>query len=106
MNYLNKIALLGSTGSIGTQTLDIIDEYPDLFKAEVLIAGNNVDKLIVQSLKYKPTHAIIANESLYPKLRDTLANTPIITSCGSQAICEAMELESVDTVVTAAVGYS
>ena len=106
MNYLNKIALLGSTGSIGTQTLDIIDEYPDLFKAEVLIAGNNVDKLIEQSLKYKPTHAIIANESLYPKLRDALANTPIITSCGSQAICEAMELESVDTVVTAAVGYS
>lgn len=106
MNYLNKIALLGSTGSIGTQTLDIIDEYPDLFKAEVLIAGNNIEKLIEQSLKYKPTHAIIANESLYPKLRDALANTPIITSCGSQAICEAMELESVDTVVTAAVGYS
>ena len=101
-----KIALLGSTGSIGTQTLDIVAEYPDRFGVEVLVAGNNVDLLIKQALKHKPQWAIIANESQYNTLKEALTGTGINVSCGRQAICDAMALDSVDVVVTAAVGYS
>jgi 1-deoxy-D-xylulose-5-phosphate reductoisomerase len=101
-----KIALLGSTGSIGTQTLDIVAEYPDRFGVEVLVAGNNVDLLIKQALKHKPQWAIIANESQYNALKEALTGTGINVACGRQAICDAMALDSVDVVVTAAVGYS
>lgn len=101
-----KIALLGSTGSIGTQTLDIIAEYPDLFSVEVLIAGSNIDLLIQQALKFKPKYAIIANESLYSQLSNALAPLGINVAAGKKAICEAMALDSIDVVVTAAVGYS
>lgn len=101
-----KIALLGSTGSIGTQTLDIVAEYPDRFGVEVLVAGNNVDLLIKQALKHKPQWAIIANESQYNTLKEALTGTGINVACGRQAICDAMALDSVDVVVTAAVGYS
>ncbi len=106
MNSLKKIAILGSTGSIGTQTLDVVAEYPDRFKVEVLIAGSNVDLLIEQANRFTPAFAIIANETLYPKLRDALANTNIKTATGKNAICEAVALDCIDTVVTAAVGYS
>ena len=101
-----KIALLGSTGSIGTQTLDIIAEYPDLFSVEVLIAGSNIDLLIQQALKFKPKYAIIANDSLYSQLSNALAPLGINVAAGKKAICEAMALDSIDVVVTAAVGYS
>lgn len=101
-----KIALLGSTGSIGTQTLDIIAEYPDLFSVEVLIAGSNVDLLIQQAIKHKPKYAIIANENLFSQLRDALAPLGINVVAGKKAICDAMTLDSIDIVVTAAVGYS
>ena len=101
-----KIALLGSTGSIGTQTLDIIAEYPDLFSVEVLIAGSNVDLLIQQAIKHKPKYAIIANENLFSQLRDALAPLGINVAAGKKAICDAMTLDSIDIVVTAAVGYS
>ena len=101
-----KIALLGSTGSIGTQTLDIIAEYPDLFSVEVLIAGSNVDLLIQQAIKHKPKYAIIANENLFSQLRDALAPLGINDAAGKKAICDAMTLDSIDIVVTAAVGYS
>lgn len=101
-----KIALLGSTGSIGTQTLDIIAEYPDLFSVEVLIAGSNVDLLIQQAIKHKSKYAIIANENLFSQLRDALAPLGINVAAGKKAICDAMTLDSIDIVVTAAVGYS
>ena len=101
-----KIALLGSTGSIGTQTLDIVAEYPYRFGVEVLVAGNNVDLLIKQALTHKPQWAIIANESQYNTLKEALTGTGINVACGRQAICDAMALDSVDAVVTAAVGYS
>lgn len=101
-----KIALLGSTGSIGTQTLDIIAEYPDLFSVEVLIAGSNVDLLIQQAIKHKPKYAIIANENLFSQLRDALAPLGINVAAGKKAICDAVTLDSIDIVVTAAVGYS
>lgn len=101
-----NIAILGSTGSIGTQTLDIIAEYPDRFTATVLVAGSKVEQLIEQAIKYRPKYAIIADERKYAKLHEALAPLGINTAAGAQAIADAMTLDSIDTVVTATVGYS
>lgn len=101
-----KIAVLGSTGSIGTQTLDVIGEYPDRFAPTVLVAGTKVDTLIQQAIRWRPQIAIIADESKYWKLRDALAPLGIQTASGQQAINDAMEADCFDTVVTATVGYS
>lgn len=101
-----KIAVLGSTGSIGTQTLDVIGEYPDRFAPTVLVAGTKVDTLIQQAIRWRPLIAIIADESKYWKLRDALAPLGIQTASGQQAINDAMEADCFDTVVTATVGYS
>lgn len=104
--HRKRIAVLGSTGSIGTQTLDVIEEYPDRFEPTVLIAGSKVDTLILQALKWRPKQAIIANESLYRKLNDALESYGIQTAAGQSAINDAMEADYFDTVVTATVGYS
>ncbi len=106
MTQLKNIAILGSTGSIGTQTLDIIARYPDRFKVRVLVAGTKVDTLIRQAVKFKPDYAIIADERNYWKLRDALEPLGIKTASGAAAIADAMELDCFDTVVTATVGYS
>lgn len=106
MDPQKKIAVLGSTGSIGVQTLDIIAEYPDRFRATVLVAGRNVELLISQAHQHRPNLAVIADESLYPTLRDALAPLGIETAAGADAITDAMERDDVDTVVTATVGYS
>lgn len=106
MTQLKNIAILGSTGSIGTQTLDIIARYPDRFKARVLVAGTKVDTLIRQAVKFKPDYAIIADERNYWKLRDALEPLGIKTASGAAAIADAMELDCFDIVVTATVGYS
>lgn len=101
-----KIAILGSTGSIGTQTLDVIAQHPDRFEATVLIAGSNVARLIEQAARFRPRKAIIAMERHYPALRDALQPLGIEAAAGHKAILEAMALKEVDTVVTATVGYS
>lgn len=106
MTQLKNIAILGSTGSIGTQTLDIIARYPDRFKARILIAGTKVDTLIRQAIRFKPDYAIIADDSNYWKLRDALEPLGIQTASGVSAIADAMQLDCFDTVVTATVGYS
>lgn len=106
MTPRKKIAVLGSTGSIGTQTLDIIAEYPDLFEVGVLVAGTNVDLLIQQALKFTPTLAIIADDRHYNKLAETLTPHGIKVASGTKAISEAMTIDGIDTVVTATVGYS
>ncbi len=98
----HNIAVLGSTGSIGTQTLDVISQFPERFKAKVLVAGNNVDRLIEQAISHKPAIAIIADEGKYTKLRAALEPLGI----GTAAIADAMERDDFDTVVTATVGYS
>lgn len=102
----HNIAVLGSTGSIGTQTLDIISQFPDRFKAVVLAAGSNVDLLIRQAQTHRPAIAIIADESKYTALRDALAPLGIETAAGEKALADAMERPDFDTVVTATVGYS
>lgn len=106
MKQLKRIAILGSTGSIGTQTLDVISHYPDRFKVDMLIAGSKVDTLIQQAVKWRPSMAIIADTSKYWKLKDALDPLGIVTACGSDAIADAMERDTFDCVVTATVGYS
>lgn len=101
-----NIAVLGSTGSIGTQALDIIAEYPHLFRAQLLAAGSNVDRLIEQCRKFRPEMAIIADEGKYSRLRDELRPLGITTACGAQALADAMERDDFSTVLTATVGYS
>ena len=78
---MRNIAIMGSTGSIGRQTLDIVSEYPDLFKAWVLVANNSADLLIEQALKYRPHTVVIANEALYDKVKTALADTDIEEMC-------------------------
>ena len=103
---MKKIALLGSTGSIGQQTLEIVEQNPDLFSVEVLTANNNVDLLIEQAVKYKPNVVIISNEEKYHLVKDALADLPIKVYAGCDAIAQVVEMGSIDTVVTAMVGYS
>ena len=102
----HNIAIVGSTGSIGTQTLDIISQFPERFKAVVLTAGSNVDLLIEQARRHRPALAVIADESKWPALRDALEPLGIATAAGDSAIADAMERDDFDTVVTASVGYS
>ena len=97
---------MGSTGSIGTQTLDVISEYPDRLYPSLLTANRNVDLLIEQALKFKPRRVVIAQSDCYTKLRDNLAGEPIEVMCGQQAIADAAAGDDVDIVVTAMVGYS
>lgn len=106
MKPLKRIAILGSTGSIGRQTLDVIAEYPDLFKPTLLIAGSKVDALIRQAEKWHPEYAIIADESRYTELKSALEPLGIRTGAGSKAIIDSMASDIFDTVVTATVGYS
>jgi 1-deoxy-D-xylulose-5-phosphate reductoisomerase len=101
-----RIALLGSTGSIGTQTLDIISRYPDKFVVEALVAGNNIDLLISQALKFQPDIVVIANPAQYTKLKDALHNTDIKIYAGNDAIEQVVASSSVDVVIAAIVGYS
>lgn len=106
MVELKRISILGSTGSIGTQTLDIIDEYPGRFRPVALTAHNNWELLARQSRKYLPDLAVIADKSHYPKLRDALADTPVRVEAGPDALINAATLPECDIVVQALVGYS
>jgi 1-deoxy-D-xylulose-5-phosphate reductoisomerase len=101
-----RIALLGSTGSIGTQALDIISKYPDKFEAEVLIAGNNIDLLIQQAHKFQPDAVVIANTDHYLQLKESLRNTNIKVYAGNDAIDQVVTSSSVDVVIASIVGYS
>ena len=101
-----NIAVLGSTGSIGRQTLDIIAEYPDLFQAWLLVARSSADLLIQQARQMRPHMVIIADEQYYEYVRDALEDTEIEVATGSAAIAQAVTAPEIDTVVTAMVGYS
>ena len=106
MNERRNIAILGSTGSIGRQTLDIMSEYPTLFRPWLLTANSSADLLIEQARKYMPKHVVIACEDLYEKVRDSLTGLPISVHSGRAAIAQLVTDDEVDTVVTAMVGYS
>lgn len=101
-----NIAVLGSTGSIGTQTLDIVSEYPDRFHAGVLTARHNWQLLAQQAKKYNPEKVVISDPQYYLPLKDALAGTEIEVAAGAEEIAAAATLPQVDIVVTAMVGYS
>lgn len=101
-----KICILGSTGSIGTQALQVIEEHSDLFEAYVLTAGNNADLLIQQARKFTPCAVVIADESRYDDVKSALSDLPIQVYAGSEALCQVVTMEPVDMVLTALVGFS
>ncbi len=101
-----RLAILGSTGSIGTQTLDIVSRYPDLFTVEALTAGNNIDLLILQAKFFRPRQVVIANDSHYLKLKKELAGLPIEVLSGTEASEAVVTGSTVDTVVAAMVGFA
>ena len=106
MTEKRNIAVLGSTGSIGRQTLDIIAEYPNLFNAWLLVARSSADLLIAQARQFRPHMVIIADEQYYGYVCDALEGTGIEVVTGSAAIAQAVTMPEIDTVVTAMVGYS
>lgn len=101
-----RIAILGSTGSIGTQALDVIRKFPDKFEAHTLTAGRNADLLIAQAIEFLPDTVVIADDSLYNKVKDSLEDFPIKVYAGENALCEVVESEAVDMVLTAMVGFA
>ena len=108
MNEIKKrsIAILGSTGSIGTQTLQVVEEHPDKFEVYAITANTRVDELIQQARKFMPEAVVIADESKYPQLKEALADLPIKVYGGYESICQIVESKPIDIVVTAMVGFS
>lgn len=100
------LAILGSTGSIGTQALDVVAANPDSFAVEILTAQNNADLLIQQAAQFRPHVVVIANESLYDKVFDALDPLGIQVYAGDKAIADVVQMDSIDTVLTSMVGYS
>lgn len=103
---MKRIAILGATGSIGTQTLDVIREHRDKYEAYALTAGRNADLLIAQAREFQPEVVVIADETLYDKVNTALADLPIKVWTGAEALCDVARLGDVDIVVTAMVGFA
>lgn len=101
-----QIAILGSTGSIGTQALQVIEEHPDKYEAYVITANNRVDELIAQARKFVPEAVVIANDTHYPRLKEALADLPIKVYAGEDALCQIVAEKPIDMVLTAMVGYA
>ena len=101
-----KIAILGSTGSIGTQALDVIREHKNEFEAYVLTAGRNADLLIKQAREFVPDSVVIADEDKYQQVVEALSDLPIKVYAGAQALCEVVEAGPIDMVLTAMVGFA
>lgn len=106
MHEKKRIALLGSTGSIGTQTLEVVKTYPDLFEISVLTANRNVDLLIEQALIYRPNAVVIVDESRYKRANEALFKEGIKVYTGEEALAAVTEMDEVDIVLTALVGFS
>jgi len=103
---IKNIAILGSTGSIGTQALEVIGENPALFRAYVITAQNNAELLIQQALRHKPAYAIICNDKYFMRVKDALASTDVKVLSGISAINEIVTHDDIDTVLTAMVGFA
>ena len=106
MSHKQTVAILGSTGSIGTQTLDVIDRHSELFEVYALTAHSNIDLLVDQAKKYRPEVVAIADERHYKTLREALDGLPVKVFAGADSICQIAAMSPIDTVVTAMVGYS
>ena len=106
MTQKKGIAILGSTGSIGTQALEVIAAYPDFFDLQVITAGKNADLLIEQALKFQPNTVVISDEAQYQKVKTALSKEAIHVYAGDEALCQVVESNDVHTVLTALVGYA
>ncbi|UKN00391.1 1-deoxy-D-xylulose-5-phosphate reductoisomerase [Paracrocinitomix mangrovi] len=104
--HKKRLAILGSTGSIGTQALEVIENYPDQFEVSVLTAHNNADLLIEQALKFKPNCVVISNEALYEKVESVLWEEDIKTYTGATALEDVVQMDEVDLVVAGIVGFA
>jgi len=103
---VKRIAILGSTGSIGTQALEVIDQHPAIFNVEVLTAMNQADLLISQAIKFKPSHVVIGDDSKYELVKTALSGLNIMVHSGAKSLEEVVAIDSVDMVLTALVGYA
>lgn len=101
-----QIAILGSTGSIGTQALQVIEEHPGLYEVYALTANNKVELLVAQARKFMPEAVVIANEARYAELKEALSDLPIKVYAGADALCQIVESSPIDIVLTAMVGYA
>ena len=101
-----RLAILGSTGSIGTQALEVVEANPDKFEVEVLTANRNATLLIEQAIKFQPNAVVIVQESLYQEVSAALSVHPIKVYAGHQALAQVVEMDSIDLVLTATVGYA
>ncbi|MBQ3538627.1 MAG: 1-deoxy-D-xylulose-5-phosphate reductoisomerase [Bacteroidaceae bacterium] len=101
-----QIAILGSTGSIGTQTLQVVEEHPECFEVYAITANTRVEELIAQARKFKPEAVVIADETKYETLKEALADLPVKVYAGYESICQIVQAEPIDIVVTAIVGFS
>ena len=101
-----KLAILGSTGSIGTQALEVVNEHPDLFEVYAITGNNQVDLLINQARHFMPEVVVIGNEQKYPELKEALEDLPIKVWAGTDAIVQLVQMEPIDMVLTAMVGYA
>ena len=100
------IAILGSTGSIGSQALEVIEKNPDLFNLEVITGGSNASLLIRQAIKHRPNHVVIADERKYQDVSDALSGFPIKVYAGREALSEVVQIDSVDLVLASMVGFT
>ena len=101
-----RIAILGSTGSIGKQTLEVIEQNPQYFEVEVITGNNNIILLAEQAKKYKPNMVVVSNESLYEDLKKLLKDEPVKIFAGAKALEQVVQIESVDLVMSSLVGYA
>lgn len=101
-----RLAILGSTGSIGTQALDVVAMHPDMFEVELLVANNNTELLAAQARRFSPNVVIIGNEQKYSEMVSLLADLPIKVYAGQEAICQAVSMSTIDVVLVALVGFS
>jgi 1-deoxy-D-xylulose-5-phosphate reductoisomerase len=106
LNKPKRIAILGSTGSIGRQTLEVISAHPGHFEVEVLTALNNADLLISQAIEYRPNAVVICSDAHYLRVKEALAHVPVKVFAGENALRSVVQMDSVDQVVAAQVGYS
>jgi len=103
---MKRVAILGSTGSIGTQALEVISQHPDEFSVEVLTAHNNTDLLIKQAIQFQPNTVIISNKEKYSYVQQALDSHMIKVFAGDQALAQVVEMDTIDIVLGALVGYS
>ena len=101
-----QIAILGATGSIGTQALQVVEEHPDLYEVYALTANNKVDLLAEQARKFRPEAVVIANKDKYSQLKEALSDMPVKVYAGTDALCQIVESQLIDIVLTAMVGYA